>query len=381
MMNSKKERDSRFELLRIISMLLIVICHVSLIPSHLVPGNESIVTLQNNYSNAQAAQILGMFARIGNLLFVMVSGYFMINLKFKVSRINKLIDKVHMYTWPFIIIVPLLGISLGIRGWAMLIFPVVASQYWFVTVFLALMIISPIINMVIHRLSQQKAFMLLIILFTFTSVIPTLSLNASNLPSLADLGIFITVYMAAGLIRLYPDSFNWPKALVFLAVLISIGIQFIFLLFINGVAMPMKNIQLVHHAAYLNSQESVFVLFAAFFIFIIVSRINPFSSRLIDIVATSTFGIYLIHEHIIISSKITHLIVIKSLINSCSVELFILMVIIISVGIFIACSIIDLFYSWIISCLGVYKYLDKLNNWIWHLVYSYVRQMFKIKEL
>lgn len=177
MAEKQKVRDSRFELLRIISMLMIVTCHIALVPSKLVPGFESSLVIQNNFINAQIAQILGMFGRIGNILFVMISGYFMINLTFKRKRLYSLFNKVHVYVWPTIPILLLIGVSRDIRGWLSLLFPIILEQYWFVTVFVALMIFAPFINILIHSLSQSNNLVLLLLLFIVTSLVSSVQLD------------------------------------------------------------------------------------------------------------------------------------------------------------------------------------------------------------
>ena len=79
----KKQRESNFELLRIVCMALIVLHHLS------VHGNivlESITKVNGLF--------LTVFSSVGKLavnVYVLISGYFLINSKFKFSKLLDLV--------------------------------------------------------------------------------------------------------------------------------------------------------------------------------------------------------------------------------------------------------------------------------------------------
>ena len=78
----KKTRLSNFELLRIISMLLIVAHHFS-VHSHLISDTPII--------NVYLQRALATGGKVAVNLFVLISGYFMINSTFKFKKLLKLI--------------------------------------------------------------------------------------------------------------------------------------------------------------------------------------------------------------------------------------------------------------------------------------------------
>lgn len=374
------KRDSRFELLRIISMLMIVICHVALISNKLVPGNESINYLYNMPIKATILQCLGMFGRIGNLLFIMISGYFLSKSSFKFSRITNIMNKVHIYIWPFIIIMLIFHVNIGIRQIIMYIFPIIFMRYWFVTVFITLLFIAPFINKLINFLDFKNNIFLLSLMIFITTVYPTFTLKLKLSPGFYDLGVFITVYIVAGLIRAYPMSFLWDKKVLFVVASISTSIQFIFCILVNIYAINNHNSDLFHKASYLNSQESVFVLIAAVSIFLIFNNLKPFHKLTINKVAKTTFGVYLIHTHFLFSNNLFGLKIFSSLILNTSLVVMVFKCFVLAILVFGCASIIDTVASVIISKLKLNTYLDVLNNLIYRWYIICIKKIFQIQD-
>ena len=90
-MNEKKgkSRLSNFELLRIISMILIVINHYVV--------SSGVLDLEFNI-NRVILQLFGIGGKIGVTLFVLISGYFLIDSKFKMRKLLKIILETLFYS-------------------------------------------------------------------------------------------------------------------------------------------------------------------------------------------------------------------------------------------------------------------------------------------
>lgn len=72
----KQERNSNFEILRIISMIMIIAHHYAV---------HGFVSNDLEYSfNRYIVGILSLGGKLGNTIFILISGYFMVN-----SRITK----------------------------------------------------------------------------------------------------------------------------------------------------------------------------------------------------------------------------------------------------------------------------------------------------
>lgn len=133
-----EQRKSNMELLRILSIFMIVVFHCAY---------KSGFEFSQQFSlNKLVVKTFWMLGELGVNLLVLISGYFMVNGKFKWTKAIRLIAEVLFYsvfTW-------LLAICLGISGppgnWKDLfpiLLPVTLNRYWFIAAYLIVYIMSP----------------------------------------------------------------------------------------------------------------------------------------------------------------------------------------------------------------------------------------------
>ena len=151
-MNSKATvRQSNFELLRILCMLGVVTGHVLLFLFQ-----DQIHSLDWSLTNQCRVFLLNACAVAVNC-FVMISGYFTI--RFSWSRVLRFVT---LCLWYAILVYLVFG---GSR--LQMIFPVSETGLWFVPCYLALMLISPLLNAGLDSLKQKELRMAVsLILFT-----------------------------------------------------------------------------------------------------------------------------------------------------------------------------------------------------------------------
>lgn len=151
-------RQSNIELLRIVAMSMIVIGHF------LYHG----VTKDN--MPRFLYELLYTYCRDGVNLFFLISGFFRI--KSTVRSVARLVFTVLFFECINYLLVYIAVGEVYFDGrLSTLFFPISAGPYWFLQVYLALIICSPLINRGIDGLSLNKlrAFMLILSLFTFYS--------------------------------------------------------------------------------------------------------------------------------------------------------------------------------------------------------------------
>ena len=191
------ERSSNFELLRICCMLMII-------SGHIIGAHDTPFSLEN------PDEIIKLFFYGGFLVaantFVIISGYF--GIKFRKERLISLVLQVIFYS------VALLIFAIAI-GWHtflpkkdfMLFFPILFKQYWFITCYVMLYIISPLLNKWAGSLNKNDYKKLLSTGFLIIYVWPTLSflVNAPQFINDAGYGIvnFSYLYMLGYYIRHY----------------------------------------------------------------------------------------------------------------------------------------------------------------------------------
>ena len=147
-MRGNTERDSSFELLRLLAQFFIVFYHMMLIttsPSFL--GNVDSLD-----------KVLWIPLHIGVPIFIMISGYFGIHPSIK--GLLKLLITVFFYVFATTTI--LWGIERGEFPFSNLL--IVSSSHWFVRTYVYLYLFSPVINAYITRADEKK------MIYLFTTV-------------------------------------------------------------------------------------------------------------------------------------------------------------------------------------------------------------------
>ena len=190
-------RTSNIELLRICCMLMIIAGHVMM--NH-----------ETQFSLVNSDEIIDLFFRgafcVAVNAFVLISGYF--GIKFKKDRLIHLVIQTFFYSSIFMIIAVLLEWhTVNPRYDIFAFIPILTKQYWFITCYVVLYIISPWLNIWVDcfdRISYKK---LLIVGFYIVYVWPTFSylINAPQFIGDAGYGIvnFIYLYILGRYFRLY----------------------------------------------------------------------------------------------------------------------------------------------------------------------------------
>lgn len=129
-----KERNSNIELMRIVSMLMILNLHSMSGPSI----NDSFIWQTFDFFR-ESVSICAIH------LFVLASGYF--GIKWKMKSFSGLLFQILFYFWIIIGVCSLLSIGKPIEasGWQLAVMPF-TQGWWFVTSYLLLYIIAPLLN-------------------------------------------------------------------------------------------------------------------------------------------------------------------------------------------------------------------------------------------
>ena len=284
-------RNSSIELLRILSMIMIVFHHFARHGEFQFLGYE--MTAPKLWYN-----FIIMGGKIGVNIFVMISGYFLINNKsmFNFQRIKKTWDQVFFYSVGFEVLFILLYFVVKERfdlsNLLSSFFPITTSQWWFASTYLALYLVHPFLNKILVSLDKTTYRNVLLIAFLCWSVIPTFTKSSyeSN-----ELLWFIFIYSLSGYIRLYgfnPKYKNYHYAITALAVT---GLTYLTSIAISLIASKISDFNL--ESTYFYSMQSLLSLIISVCAFMMFALTDMKSSRFINTTASATFGVYLIHEN------------------------------------------------------------------------------------
>ncbi len=271
-----KQRQSGLELLRIISMILIVFSHSAIF------GN-----FDSNYPNFD--RIIAIFklgGKLGVNIFVLISAYFMVTKSFRWSRVFRLWSTAIFYSLLFFIIKLISGQEVVYKDILMSLFPLSYSHWWFVTTFVWLLLLSPALNILIKNI-EKKSYAIGLIIFAFLFVIfPYINMVGFafdwRLDGYSNIIWFVYLYMLAGYIRLYGIKIDKFVICVLL----------LFFVFIKLMSVQFLQVELFR-------EEALGNFFMAIGLFLIFKDFK-FKSKIVNFVASTMFGVYLVHENIFV---------------------------------------------------------------------------------
>jgi surface polysaccharide O-acyltransferase-like enzyme len=348
-------RNSNLEILRIISMLLIVAHHYSV---------HGFSTIEMKYSlNRYVVGILSLGGKLGVACFILISGYFMVYSKFTIKKLIKLVAETWFYSMSIgilflFVLTPVEPIGLNSLIKAML--PIGFSEYWFMTDYIMLMLMSPVLNMVIASISKEGLQKLLAGAIVCWSVLP--GFIGANY-GYNDLVWFMVLYMIAGYIRKYVDfekknaSKHFMVGIISYLLVILSNVMLIFLGHITDIDI------FTNKSAHFRALNSPFILITAVELLIGFTKLKPNYNKFVNILASATLGVYLIHSNNLVRPYLWRVILKNAdMYNS---PLLILHALISIVTVYMVCSCIDLIRQVTVGKIFVdlvNKYFDKISE-------------------
>ena len=162
-------RQANLELLRCAAMMMVIVLH------YLGKGNLLAELTEPGLSPAEAAAwLLESFCVVAVNVYMFISGYFLCTSSFKLSRLIRLWLQVWMYS----VAVGLMGAITGVMEETAfdthflltLFFPVSMNHYWFMTAYVFLYVLLPLIGEALKRMPKQAMQAAVLILFFVFSV-------------------------------------------------------------------------------------------------------------------------------------------------------------------------------------------------------------------
>lgn len=276
-------RQSNFELLRIICMVMIVTWHAL---GHGGAINNTEISSMNFF----IAHILKSLAVVAVNCYVIISGFFGIDSKFKKTKIMNLYAQVLFYSITISLLFWTSDIEqITVEGIIKMAFPVITQTWWFMSVFLVLYLLTPYINKLLKLLNRKEFYMLLITLLLIFVVWPSLPytkpIDKSKGYSLYN---FILLYMIGAYIRIYYKNKKINKYITLLVYLIS------------SILLGVININVSRSLGYnwgIYSYNYILVYISSIALFLFFKELN-IKSNLINKLSGLTLGVYLIHDHV-----------------------------------------------------------------------------------
>lgn len=293
---------ANIELLRILSMMMVVMLHY-LGKGELLPATTGAMDLKGYVAWGMESLCI-----VAVNLYMLISGYFLVESGFKLHRIIELWCQVLFYT----ILVPLVLIALGVLPAGIFniyhilqtVLPVQMEHYWFVTAYFIMYLLSPVLSTAAKNMSKEQLKRTIIGLLLFFAVSKSVLPVELTIDNKGYDGLwFICVFLVAAYMRLYGIPFftkgeNGRKGLL----VYLLGCAGIYGVMLVVRMVYLKTGSLDHFIDGTYHYNHVLNLLAAVGLFYAFSYFkfdgDKFWAKLICIVAPYTLGVYLLHEQL-----------------------------------------------------------------------------------
>ncbi len=351
-------------------MLFIVMYHFfihGVMHQHTNPDQGFFITIDSSLTekiNFFLSQMLMVIVSTGVNLFVMISGYLLIQKKeLRAKSLIRLWFKVMLYALLIAVIFYSIG-GCGKKNILESFFPLTTNQYWFMSPYFGLMLLAPYIARLICNLTQKQYLLLLVSLFVINFYLPfgiTLSGGGSLL-------WFIFLFCAAGYLRMYPIMIKRQNTYIILSVLVVTAIFVLYPIlkaFTNDFAIDGADVFYLKEPKY---NGLCFFVSAFFFNGFLNIKCNlSRGERFISTVSISTIGVYLLHDHRLIRNLIWEKIYDYSLLSS-SYRLWMVMMLI-CFSIFAVAIVVDILVELLL------KYI-KPEDFVYEKLYIRIKKRF-----
>lgn len=331
--NLQKSRNANMDLLRILSMLLIVFLH-SIDHSGVLENAENCGTAMYFY-----VRFTYMLCQVCVNIYVMLSGYFLVTSKFRLKKLVILWMEAVFYS----VVIRLIFMLTGARPFSIVslvscFVPILTGRYWFITIYVGMYLIFPFLNLLIRAMDRKQHALLNICLFTLFSLWSSLHPSIAGMNSGGGWGLawFAVLYLAAAWLRLYYEPNG--KAGRYLVVFVAIPAFAAAVQCAQGDIVPGIVLQIVKNWFRYDSAPVYIMSMCLFAGFVNFQIRQEKLANAIRFVAPLTFGVYLIHAHADVSPWSWEVLNMPAKMDS---ALFPLAQLGIVLGIFAVCAIID----------------------------------------
>lgn len=296
----KKTRLANLELLRIIAMLMVVTAHLV---NH---GNMITAARQGSLSYYIVWTLFGVsFACIN--IYVLISGYFLIEVKLSTWKLAKMAGQVFFYAFGITLLFWLFfGAEHELKIMVYSVLPISSDFYWFISMYVGMYILAPFLNHFIRSLTKRQLECAMFTGFLLVSVWPNVIYFSSALNTAGGVSIawFVTVYLFGAYIRLYYKPDGRFKHRLFYGMLAALLVPLSRFAIELLMKTPLGKISVLEDLMWGYSlfftYSSILVTAASVLLFLafLNLEVKPGkTAKFITTVAGAAFGVYLIHDH------------------------------------------------------------------------------------
>ena len=296
----KSERQANFELLRIVAMLMIIVLHY-LNKGELLTAYTTDRTVIN-----YAAHLIEAFCIVAVNCYVLLSGYFLVESAWRPGRVVSLAGQILFYSVLIPVVLLCVGVvpagTLSVYDWLGYVIPVETEHYWFATAYLVMYLFSPFLAAGVEKMEKKTLQVVIALLLCYFSVWKSvLPVTFATDRYGYDYGWFLCLFLVAAYLRLYGSPILERKRnalLLYGGMCVGVFLLTALSGILSDFAMPF-----LYYMDMPTTYNHLFCLLGAVGLFMVFRGIRIPEGRgaaLIRRVAPYTFGVYLLHEHLLV---------------------------------------------------------------------------------
>lgn len=292
---SKPPRQSNFELLRIVAMLLVLVVHVDFF-SLGVPTDADIT---GHPVSSAMRYIVESLALVCVNSYILISGYF--GIKPNIKRVSSFIFMVLFWRVGIIVAVCMarmaVGMSIPWGGYDLMMYCIPGYQDWFVEAYVLLMFFAPLLNSFIEKTPTRSLAMFVGLYYLFIVGFDWCVEAYRVIGRGYSTYWFFGLYLIGALLRRIGCRLTHGRSFYF-------GCYVLVSIFAGVAAWGLRHWRTGDCATTIDirlvSYVSPFVVASTISLFIAFGKMS-FTSRFVNRVAASTFAVYLVHMHPMLS--------------------------------------------------------------------------------
>ncbi|MBQ9312252.1 MAG: acyltransferase [Bacteroidales bacterium] len=281
-----KQRQSNIELLRIVSMIMILGLHVNFYAL----GPVSLQELNHRPLGATSRMFFEFLCIVAVNVFIFISGWFSINAKIK-GFLKFLYQILFFYIGIYLVFVFIGERQISWEGIQECFFA--KKQGWFIKAYICLYILSPVLNAFVKHSNERQLRLVLIAFYIFQTIYGWYFVDATKFFAQGYSTLsFIGLYLLARYIKLYAMDkklFSMKKEkdlIVFLSICVLETLLFVIT----------KQNRLDDIVQILWIYSSPLVIVSALYLLLFFSKLE-ISNKHINRIALSSFTVYLFHSN------------------------------------------------------------------------------------
>ena len=330
-------RQSNMELLRILAMAMVVMCHTN----YWSLDQPSLKLCADEPLKAFAQYLVECLSVVCVNCFVFISGWFSIKLT-KRGFANLIFQLLFYSTLIYLVFWAFGLVQFSVKGF--LQHANSLSNFWFIRAYIPLFLMSPILNVFIDKAGKQTARTVLIA-YAFMEIMLGWFIDFLKIEGGYTVFHLCFIYLVARYIRVYGGKYftfdKWRDLSIYLV--ISIGTAVIIML--SSYVSP----AVWRHSGRMFLYNSPLVLLASIYLALFFTKLD-FKSKFVNLVGASSFAVFLIHGDPLIAEPYMRPFCQNLFFNN-NIFYF---------SIIITLSIIALFV--------VAFFLDQVRQWLWGMI-------------